>query len=174
MRKPEDRNGDAADMTLEDLGNIGDFVGSIGVIASLIYLAIQIRRDTAQTALQTKATHATAFQNLIDHHSTLQMQMITNPELNEALRIAVDDPGSLSPAQTRLTYMFRTQQMRSFYNAYQLFENGLIDAKALRTFESNIKRVTKTHHFGEWWNRARQDYPTSFISHIEDLVNEQG
>lgn len=159
-------------MTLEDLGNIGEFVGSIGVIASLIYLAIQIRRDTAQTALQTKATHATAFQNLIDHHSTLQMQMITNPELNEVLRIAVSDPNSLSPAQIRLAFMFRTQQMRSFYNAYQLFENGLIDEKALRTFESNVKRVASTHHFGEWWNQAKQDYPTSFINYIENRVGE--
>ena len=102
------------------------------------------------------------------------MQMITNPELNEALRVAADDPNSLSPAQLRLTYMFRTQQMRSFYNAYQLFENGLIDAEALRTFESNIKRVTDTHHFGQWWNRAGQDFPTSFIRHIENLMNEHG
>jgi len=112
-------------------------------------------------ALQTKATHATAFQNLIDHHTTLQMQMITNPELNEAIRIATDDPSSLTPAQNRLSIMFRTQQMRSFYNAYQLFENGLIDAKALQTFDGNINRVANTEHFGVWCNREKQGYPTS-------------
>ena len=33
-------------MSLEDLGNIGELVAAIGVIASLIYLAIQIRQNT--------------------------------------------------------------------------------------------------------------------------------
>ena len=153
-------------MTLEDLGNLGEFLGSIGVIASLIYLAVQIRRDTAQTALQTRATHATAFQNLIDHHSTLQMQMISNPDLNEALRVVVDDPENATPAQVRLTGMFRTQQMRSFYNAFQLFEKGLIDEEALKLFTVNINRVVNNAHFEEWWNRAKQDYPPEFQNHI--------
>ena len=33
-------------MTLEDLGNLGEFLGAIGVIASLVYLAVQIRQNT--------------------------------------------------------------------------------------------------------------------------------
>ena len=39
-------------MTLEDLGNIGEFVGAIGVIVTLAYLALQIR----QSSLSTKAS----------------------------------------------------------------------------------------------------------------------
>jgi hypothetical protein len=31
-------------MTLQDLGNIGEFVAAIGVVVSLVYLAVQIRR----------------------------------------------------------------------------------------------------------------------------------
>ena len=33
-------------VSLEDLGNLGDFIGGIAVVASLIYLAFQIRRNT--------------------------------------------------------------------------------------------------------------------------------
>jgi hypothetical protein len=33
---------------LEDLGNLGDFLGGIGVIITLIYLATQIRQNTNQ------------------------------------------------------------------------------------------------------------------------------
>ncbi len=33
-------------MTLQDLGNIGEFVAAIGVIISLVYLARQIRQNT--------------------------------------------------------------------------------------------------------------------------------
>ncbi len=35
-------------MTLQDLGNLGEFLGSIGVIGSLVYLAIQIRPTVAE------------------------------------------------------------------------------------------------------------------------------
>ena len=31
---------------LEDLGNLGDFVGGVAVVITLIYLAIQIRHNT--------------------------------------------------------------------------------------------------------------------------------
>lgn len=33
-------------MTLEDLGNLGEFLGAIGVIVTLVYLAVQVRQNT--------------------------------------------------------------------------------------------------------------------------------
>ena len=33
-------------MTLQDLGNIGEFVAAFGVIASLIYVGFQVRQNT--------------------------------------------------------------------------------------------------------------------------------
>ena len=33
-------------MNLDALGNIGEFVGSLGVVVSLIYLAVQVRQNT--------------------------------------------------------------------------------------------------------------------------------
>ncbi|MEE8301394.1 MAG: hypothetical protein V3S24_03055 [Candidatus Tectomicrobia bacterium] len=35
-------------MTVMELGAIGEFVGSIAVIGTLIYLALQIRQNTSQ------------------------------------------------------------------------------------------------------------------------------
>jgi hypothetical protein len=45
-------------MTLEDLGNIGEFVAAIGVIVSLVYLATQIRQNTK--AVRSSASQAIA------------------------------------------------------------------------------------------------------------------
>ena len=36
-------------MSIMELGALGEFVGSVGVIATLIYLAIQIRQNTSAT-----------------------------------------------------------------------------------------------------------------------------
>ena len=47
-------------MTLEDLGNLGEFIGAFAVIATLIYVATQLRQNTQslrtssfQAAMQT-------------------------------------------------------------------------------------------------------------------------
>ena len=40
-------------MNLEDLGNLGEFLAAIGVIVSLIYLALQIRQNTKSVRAST-------------------------------------------------------------------------------------------------------------------------
>ena len=40
-------------MTLQDLGDLGDLIGGIAVVITLIYLAVQIRQNTALITAQT-------------------------------------------------------------------------------------------------------------------------
>ncbi len=42
-------------MTIQDLGALGEFLGSIAVLATLIYLALQTRQNTAAIAAQVDA-----------------------------------------------------------------------------------------------------------------------
>ncbi len=35
-------------MTLSDIGNLGEAISAVAVVASLVYLAIQIRQNTRQ------------------------------------------------------------------------------------------------------------------------------
>lgn len=44
-------------MTVEQLGNIGEFVAAIATVITIIYLAFQLRQNT-------RALKATAFQNV--------------------------------------------------------------------------------------------------------------
>jgi hypothetical protein len=47
--------------TVQLLGNLGDFIGSIAVLATLIYLAVQVRQAKRQltvAGMQTRANHA--------------------------------------------------------------------------------------------------------------------
>ena len=51
--------------TLDDLGNVGEFIAALGVVISLLYLAFQIRQNTSQINQNTKAAQATAFDSSI-------------------------------------------------------------------------------------------------------------
>ena len=61
-------------MSLEDLGNIGEFVAAVAVVVSLIYLAVQIRQNTRSVRAAThhsSARSATETQNLFAQSNDL-------------------------------------------------------------------------------------------------------
>ncbi|XOV87369.1 MAG: hypothetical protein ACFHX7_20840 [Pseudomonadota bacterium] len=158
-------------MTLEDLGNLGDFLGAIGVIATLIYLAVQIRQGSVQTAMNTKAIHATAFQNLIDHHANLQMELVIHPELRNAINKArSQETNSLTEEELQLHGMFTTNQMRSFYNAFVLHSEGLIRREQWEIFRPNITRVVNSKAFSRFWSSNSHAYPEEFQAVINSII----
>ena len=58
------------------LGNYGEFIGSIAVLATLIYLAFQIRQNTAQLA-------SASLQAMADRMENKLLFVAGNPEFSE-------------------------------------------------------------------------------------------
>ncbi len=52
-------------ISLEKLANLGELIGGIAVVASLIYLAIQIRQNTANIRSTTIATNAEIWTSML-------------------------------------------------------------------------------------------------------------
>ena len=52
-------------MNLENLANLGEFIGGVAVIASLIYPAIQIRQNTRSVKSSTVATNTANWSSLL-------------------------------------------------------------------------------------------------------------
>ena len=75
-------------MTLDDLGNLGDLVGGIGVIATLIYLALQIRQNT--TALRTSFYGQAA-----EPVWNLGALLTENKAMARIFRVGAQDPAQL-------------------------------------------------------------------------------
>ena len=65
-------------LTIQDLGALGEFFGSIAVLVTLIYLAFQTRQNTMAIAAQLDAAR-------IGTVMTVNSLPITSPELAEAL-----------------------------------------------------------------------------------------
>jgi len=65
-------------MNIEALGNLGEFLSSIGVIATLMFLIVEIRRNTA-------ASKETTDQRAFERFSGLRKLLAANPQLAELL-----------------------------------------------------------------------------------------
>lgn len=59
-------------MSLQDLGNLGEFLGAVGVIVSLIYLSLQIRHNT-------RAVNASSNHSMDQSFANFLTLLIENP-----------------------------------------------------------------------------------------------
>ena len=60
-------------ISIQDLGSIGEFVSSIAVLITLVYLAIQIRLNTRQLEHHFKSTDLSTFTAIDESFSRFRM-----------------------------------------------------------------------------------------------------
>ena len=155
-------------MNWDALAAISDLVSAAGVIVSLIYVAGQIRQGTMQTSLNTKAIQATAYQNLLDQHSKISLQIATTPEIRKVLIKARTERLADFNEDERLLYSsYMQQHMRSVYSGFHLRERGLIGEDEWISFATSIDRVAERRAFDDWWQERKNSFPPSFIGAVE-------
>ena len=121
------------------LGNVGEFVGSIAVLATLIYLAVQVR----QSRDLLKKQEVIAMSQVYSQRSLMRMefawrQMGTPEQINALRSLRYTDEGhpgweGLSPSQKVTAYGWNMALMvHQDHNLYQL-ELGLLDDRALES-----------------------------------------
>ncbi len=83
-------------MTLEDLGNLGEIIGAIAVVVSLIYLAIQIRQNTAQIRESSHISRLLLQENFVSGQEELIRSFLENEEMFRVWRLGSTTTGELS------------------------------------------------------------------------------
>ena len=111
-------------MTVVELGSIGEFVGSIVVLVTLIYLARQIRQNTAQQKREETIS--------IQHGQNRVLSQMTDPAMVRAyVRTADGDvPASVEDEARAITWVL--QYLNQFQIVYDLHHDGTLDRGALR------------------------------------------
>ena len=71
-------------MNLESLANFGEFIGGIGVILSLIYVALQIRHNTASRRTETYA-------RTLERMSVIQQQLAKDHDFTKMYNTGLED-----------------------------------------------------------------------------------
>ena len=87
-------------MTLDQFASIGEIIGSIAVVVSLAYLAIQIRTNT-------EAERTSTYQSIVSDFGALNNSMASTPELSHMFVEAMENYHQFSSdEQARISQMF--------------------------------------------------------------------
>ncbi len=122
-------------MSIIELGALGEFLGSIGVIATLIYLAIQIRQNTHSMDEGRKLALAQTFQSRTEMRlqgSHLMADSDYLPEIDVKLRDAgypadTEAVKALTPVERRRMGAWENAQAAMLENLHYQFRQGLLE-----------------------------------------------
>ena len=144
-------------MTLEDLGNIGDFLGGIAVIVTLIYLARQIRENTKVARIQT-------IQTIKSDALQLRVAGIQSPDIAAILAKSIEDSSSLTTSERIRFNLLCAGVFENFDQVYQASVLGLID-----NFGSDrlLRSYLSQEAVRQWWSDARDLFHPDFVSYVE-------
>ena len=153
-------------MTLEHLGNLGEFIGAIGVVASLLFVARQMRLGMEQTRRNTRSVRAAAFNAMVENSIRLLEHVFRDRELAEFLARAAEAPDQLTPGERLRWDSYMTAIFRHFGNLHYQWEVGAMEDKMWESY----RRSCKDHLRGEAWVSWYLDHPHLFDQRLADEV----
>jgi len=141
----------------EIIGTVAEMIGAGGVIASLIYLAVQIRQST-------KVARAETTKDLYLASRTAIMEMASN----DALAKIWTDIRQFETIDIARRYAFYQSFFRLYELQFNLSKQGLLDDSIARSYTLIIRMFTKTIYFADYWNKARVEFNEEFAAYVDE------
>ena len=137
-------------MTLEDLGNLSEIIGAIAVVVSLVYLAVQIRQNTAQIRESSQVSRLLLQENFVSGQEELIRSFLENEEMFRVWRLGTTTTDELSGDDRERFGLLLYGQMYRYHVMYQ--------ARDLEPLERErcliqIDRFAAMPAFRSWWSR---------------------
>lgn len=147
-------------MTLDQLASIGEIIGGLAVVVSLVYLSIQIRMNT-------EAERTSTYQSIVSDFGALNNTMASTPELSHLFVEAMENYHPLNPDQkARISQIF-FQCFRYFENMFYQNQKGYLDDEVWIGWKRLMLTYYASPGFQTWWEHRRDVFSEPFAVFLE-------
>jgi hypothetical protein len=151
-----------SNVTFQELGGIGELIGGIGVIVSLLYLSRQVRDNSRLERLNVRFSVSQSLMSALE-------RLDEDPELRRIWDAASDRDEELDEAaRERLgRFLYR-------YFAQLALASGFteIDPEIRTWYEPMLRRFLRVPAVQGWWSRQREFISEPFRSEVDSLLRE--
>lgn len=152
-------------MDWEAIGAVGEVLGALAVVATLGYLAVQIRQNTKAVRIQT-------YQAIMDSSNRLG-DSLAEQNVDETYRKGRKNPESCSPEEWAQFVLIAGQVMNLYEGLYLHHQSGAIDDDFFVNRWQTFHRIMHQPGFRRLWTeKMGAYYATSFNRAVERLVAE--
>ncbi len=152
-------------MNWDALSAIGEIIGAIGVIVTLLYLAAQIRQNT-------RAVRGSTLNTLTQHHVD---ELRWSAEIATSLRRAVHQPEQMSDDDRWQFQEHMTANLVIRQNEFVQYQQGLLSEDDWKSREGII-RLMLGFGLGERWWRSfpKETFNSEFVAVVDRLIDDGG
>ncbi len=156
-------------MTIQDLGAIGELVGGVAVVVTLMYLAIQIRQNTK--------VHASLIrQNFYDATQRQILHAVESPGFNELINRGWTTDESLTGGERTQIWRHMQGVLIGYQGAFEQYKSGALPEKdwALAKLILRSFWLLDGKAKNDAWDQMRQGgfFNQDFLEEIEGLKEE--
>ena len=148
---------------LESLANLGEIIGAVAVVVSLVYLAVQVRQNT-------RAQRTENFSRALDRIAAIQSSLSGDSETAVVVAKGVVDPENLTPRE-RIRFTW------AMYELFGAFEFIFLASRETAIPEEVWERWSSAGAWWlalpgvqVWWQIRPIPFTRSFTAYVEALL----
>lgn len=147
-------------MNWDAVAAISALIGAVGVVASLLFVGMQVRQNT-------RAMRAATYDSLVTSNGDWLAALIQDRELAAQFESAVEDWSQVG-AEDRPRMMFLlTQLFRHWENAWFQHTEGTLAPELWTTWRKIMASYFHQPGVQEWWQLRRMAYSDGFATFLE-------
>ena len=148
-------------MNWDAIGAVAELAGAVGVIASLLYVAAQVRYSNRASMVQAKLETTRFMTDYAD-------LMLENPDLNDVMLRGQKSLGSLSPEETWQFIHLATKAFWFFSAGHFQFREGTLAEGEWHELRAVAHFWLSTKGCRDWWQTVgRQLFGAEFVAFID-------
>lgn len=147
-------------MGLNQLANLGEFIGGIAVLVTLVYLTVQVRQARVESRVNTQRVLDSSLANFLgevakdeDLHRIWFNGLYQREPLDE---LEEDRLGML------------LYQCFGLYSTF--YHSAVLNPSVEQSFDSLLDRTLSLPPVQAWWSRQREFHPEAFRVHVDDRL----
>ena len=152
-------------MNLQELSQIGEFLGGLSVLLTLVYLAVQIRGNT-------KVVRSTGAQQTHDTMIQLYGQLAGDAKLNRIFRNGTQNLDSLTEDETGQFYAFWSATLYVAQNWLYQKDRGVLDEELVATWLAGLSSNFHADGFKTYWSGRQYMFSDVLQNWVEDGMSK--
>jgi hypothetical protein len=149
-------------MSLSDLASLGSFVSGFAVLASLIYLALQVRQTKRNQQIAIRHSRAT---RVVELHLALADIAVADAWLHGSGR-----PQEITQTEVSQFNNLCRALFFHFEDSFYQREEGLLNDDAFETVVAGVRLSARSPGFRAAWKIARPNFGGRFLAFMDGVV----
>jgi phytoene dehydrogenase-like protein len=150
-------------LTLSELADIGELAGGVAVVASLVYLALQVRQNT-------RAVRGSTLHLNTDLWASLFLRL-SDQAVTQAYIAGMSGQPDIKPLHYSQFYFICKTMFLALEDQFYQARQGTLDREIYAAYErATTDQLLAFPGFRIWWLQTRSTFSPSFVARVDEMI----